>query len=273
MEKNKYLIALDLDGTLLTDEKNITENTKNYLKQLENEGHVIVLCSGRAPRTMLRFYEFIGLKSPLISYNGALIHSPHDKNFKEVGYSLDKDFLIKLYQKTVGKEVLSILAENKTTVITDQEDDFLFAFFEKGKLEIIYDKFDKVCKEDQFIYVMKMRDSSPGTKEYMEKLVNELDPRYKIRFWWDCDYSEIHLTGVSKANSLEVLRDYLGFDKEHVLVFGDADNDIEMLSLYPNSFLMINGNPKVRQYANCQTEFDNNNDGVIKEIDKFLKSK
>ena len=49
----KYLIALDLDGTLLKDDKTISSKTKEYLKELEKEGHLIVITSGRALRSVL----------------------------------------------------------------------------------------------------------------------------------------------------------------------------------------------------------------------------
>ena len=52
MNRKRSLIALDLDGTLLTDDKNISLETREYLKSLEDKGHLVVLCSGRAIRSV-----------------------------------------------------------------------------------------------------------------------------------------------------------------------------------------------------------------------------
>ena len=71
---NRYLIALDLDGTLLKDDKTISPTTKKYLKELEDKGHLIVLTSGRALRSVLEYYKDIGLStSPVIAYNASSI--------------------------------------------------------------------------------------------------------------------------------------------------------------------------------------------------------
>ncbi len=119
---------------------------------------------------------------------------------------------------------------------------------------------------------MKIKDESEETKESLRKIVKEMSDDYEIRFWWDCPYAEIHVKGVSKAHSLSLLADELKFSKDNILVFGDADNDIEMLSNFKHSFLMKNGNPKIRKYAKYVTSYTNNQNGVIKEIKKFIKN-
>lgn len=270
--KKKYLFALDLDGTLLRDNKTISFITRKYLKKLENDGHYIVLCSGRAPRTMLTYYHQMKLNSPYISYNGALISLPKESNLNSTKYYIDQNFIKKLYDKTIGKEVTSAFAENKDTIYYDNDDDFLFAFFNKGNLKIVKGNLDNILDKDAFVYVMKIKDESEETKESLRKIVEEMSDDYEIRFWWDCPYAEIHVKGVSKAHSLSLLADELKFSKDNILVFGDADNDIEMLSNFKHSFLMKNGNPKIRKYAKYVTSYTNNQNGVIKEIKKFIKN-
>ena len=268
----KYLFALDLDGTLLRDNKTISFITRKYLKKLEKDGHYVVLCSGRAPRTMLNYYSQMKLISPYISYNGALISLPKESNLNSTKYYIDKDFIKKLYDKTINKEVVSAFAENKDTIYYDNDDDFLFAFFNKGNLKIVQGNLSSIIDKDAFVYVMKIKDESEETKKSLRKIVNELTSDYEIRFWWDCPYAEIHVKGVSKAHSLSLLVDELKVNKDNVLVFGDADNDIEMLSTFKHSFLMKNGNPKIRKYAKYVTSSTNNKNGVIKEIKKFIKN-
>ncbi len=272
MENKKYLIALDLDGTLLNDNKEITTTTKEFLNKLEKEGNLIVICSGRAPRSIIEYYDFLDIKSPVISYNGALAFDSKDKNFMTISYKIDTSFTKKLYKEIINKEVTSILAEDDNHIYCDKEDDFLFAFFKKENMEVINRNFDENDISSTYIFVMKMKDESDETKESLLNKFNNLniENRYKLRFWWGCPYCEIHFKKVSKANTLEELRVLENIDKENVLVFGDADNDIEMLSNYKNSFLMKNGNPMLKGFANNVTEFDNNNDGVIRELEKFF---
>lgn len=271
MENKKYLIAIDLDGTLLKDDKTVSEKSKEYLKYLDSTSCYIVLTSGRALRTMLKYYKEIGLTSPIISYNGGYCHSPYDKDFENIEYRLDKDFLISLYKESIPKYALSYFAEDEMTIMSSKDDDFLFAFFEKGNLEIKFGDFESLVKNDQFVFILKMKDSTDETKEIMYKMVEKLNPNYKIRFWWDCDFSEIHEKSVSKYNTLEILRKKLNIEKDNVIAFGDADNDVEMLSNYKNAYLMKNGNPKLYDKVKNITEFDNEHDGVIETLKKIFK--
>lgn len=272
MVKNKNLIALDLDGTLLTTDKKITNNTKEYLNKLEKEGNLIVLCSGRAPRSVYRYYDFLNLKSPIISYNGSLVIDPKIPSFNKISYKLEKNFLLNLYKEIINKEVVSILAENEDTIFCDKEDDFLFAFFEKANMKIINGPFDKVINCDTFTFVMKLKNENEETKKSLLKSFDKInkDNKYRLRFWRDCPYAEIHIHNISKAATLNLLVERENINKENVFVFGDADNDIEMLSMFKNSFLMINGNPKIRKYATYLTTYDNDHDGIIYELKKFF---
>ena len=54
---DKYLIALDIDGTLLNKDRIISPNTFSYLKKLINDGHKIVLASGRPIRSLKQFHD------------------------------------------------------------------------------------------------------------------------------------------------------------------------------------------------------------------------
>ena len=56
-----------------------------------------------------------------------------------------------------------------------------------------------------------------------------------------------------------------------MLVFGDAENDLEMLTMFKNSFLMKNGLDELKAKVNYVTKKDNNHDGVIFEIKNFIK--
>ena len=76
---DRYLIAIDIDGTLLNKDRVISKATKEYLLKLSNEGHLIVLASGRPIRSLVQFHDELKLDTPLICYNGALVFSLNDK--------------------------------------------------------------------------------------------------------------------------------------------------------------------------------------------------
>src|SRR5690625_4908938 len=81
MRKQPHLIAIDLDGTLLTDKKTISETSRNTLKSLMDQGHIVVIATGRANRVSISYYNELGLTTPLINSNGAVLHHPLDKGW------------------------------------------------------------------------------------------------------------------------------------------------------------------------------------------------
>lgn len=272
--KEKYLISLDLDGTLLKDDKTISKKTARYLKRLERKGNLIVLNTGRAPRQIKEYYKFLKINSPFIAYNGALVMDPKDDSFRPVEEKIDKEFIKTFYKNNIGKTISAGFCENLTNIYYDSEDEFLFTFFTKSNLKLIKGRIDETINQDTFIFVMKlMPNLSEETKEKMAEEIKKLNPNYRIRFWWDYDYAEIHLSNISKAYSLMEFIKKENIKMENVLTFGDADNDLEMLTIFPNGFLMKNGSSKLKGKTKYITEKDNNHDGIKYALKKFFKEK
>lgn len=73
MKTHIRLIAIDLDGTLLRDDKTISPRVRESIAESTRRGIHVVLASARPPRTTRAFYEQLGLSSPQVNYNGALI--------------------------------------------------------------------------------------------------------------------------------------------------------------------------------------------------------
>ena len=70
------MVALDLDGTLLTSDKKISQRNEAILKQLHHDGIKIVLCTGRPINAIWKYIEQLGLTNVddyTITFNGALV--------------------------------------------------------------------------------------------------------------------------------------------------------------------------------------------------------
>ena len=89
----QHLITIDLDGTLLLSFMEYDQETINYLKKLHNEGHLIMIATGRPFRSSYFIYEMLGLKTPIINYNGALVTNPSDHNFKGTDLRINRNEL------------------------------------------------------------------------------------------------------------------------------------------------------------------------------------
>ena len=95
-----YLIAFDMDGTLLNERKSISFKTKHYLRKLAKQGHKIILASGRPSRALYKYYYQLKIDTPMICYNGAYYFSPFDKNFKPVAFEFPRKTIIEVIEQS-----------------------------------------------------------------------------------------------------------------------------------------------------------------------------
>ena len=75
--------------------------------------------------------------------------------------------------------------------------------------------------------------------------------------------------GVSKGNSVKILADYYGINREQVICIGDSENDLSMIKFAGLGVAMGNGSLAVKEAAQYITD-SNNCDGVAKVIEKFV---
>ena len=112
---------------------------------------------------------------------------------------------------------------------------------------------------------------SEENREKLKNSIMQIAPQYRLRYWWNCSYAELHFNEVSKAHALKELAKQLNIKEDNVFVFGDADNDIEMLSSFKNSFFMKNGHSTIENFATYKTRKDNNHNGIMWELVRFFK--
>ncbi|MFA6754970.1 MAG: HAD-IIB family hydrolase [Bacilli bacterium] len=245
---------------------------KKYLQKLEKEGNIIVLTSGRAPRTMLHYYNYLNLHSPMISHNGAYAFNPYDKEFPIISYKLKKDELKKAYKDLIKTHVHSVMAENLDKFYVDEDDYFLFCFYNMKSVDYVKGDLSKLIDEDTYTFVMRLDDKSEKNLKFMENYVSHTFNDMQLTLWGEGDYCELTNKGINKGSSVDKIRKYYKIDAANVLVFGDSCNDIDLFKPFKNSFLMKNGSDIYAEYATYRTKKDNNHNGVIFEIKQFLKS-
>ena len=264
----KYLIALDLDGTLLKDDKTISIKTKEYLKELEKEGHLIVITSGRALRSVLEYYNDIGLSSsPVIAYNGHYSTDPNLKHY-EIIHKINKNTAKSIYSLLKDELIDSAMSENEKKIYIDKNDAFLFAFYEKDDLEVIEGPLNETLDDDVFTFVMKI-DNDDQKRNKIKEIVSNFED-VQVRFWGGDEYCELYLNGISKSNTIKEIAKIYNVPLDNVIVFGDADNDIEMLRDYKHSYVMKNGHPHLHKIAHHVTRYTNEEDGIVYELKEFF---
>lgn len=271
MAYEKYLIAFDMDGTLLNSQKEITPRSKELVRQLIAEGNDVTIATGRPDRVVIPYYVELGMNGPLVSYNGAKVVKPNDPSFpafrKMIPASVIRSFLTSFGYDKIDK----IMAESDTTIYLNKHDPDLDGFYHPEGMRTVVGNVAENIQEGSYILIIGM-----PNHDWDERLVKCAFsyPGLGIRFWGGVEsrFSEMYYLDVSKTSGLTVAMEDLHMDKDHVIVIGDADNDVDMLTHFPHSIAMVNGEKQVKLRASAVSDFDNDHDGAALAVLKMVHS-
>ncbi len=268
----RYLIALDMDGTLLNKEKKITLKTRDYLKELTKEGHIIVLASGRPSRTLLPYYNELNLSSPLICYNGAYVYDPNDANFPSHLYSFPKEKVIEILN-TLKPYIDNVMCETENDVYIDKEDAYLNTFFFYKGMKMNVGELKDILNDDPMTCIAKLKENI--TKDDKKNILNNFkeDDDLSLRYWTGSPYFELFYKSATKGACVKRIAKYYNIPKEHIIVFGDAENDLEMLKQAGYGVAMLNGKESFRLKADIVTKYTNEEDGIYYTLKDILEGK
>ena len=267
----KYLIALDMDGTLLNSQHQISTETSNYLRKLAKEGHKIIISSGRPIRGIRTFYNELELDTPAICYNGAYIYPGQEKNFPEYCFSFSQDKIKEIIKDISYAYLDNVILETNKDIYLLHDDEELDVFFTKKEMNVHFGLIEDNLFENTMTMLIKVKD--PKYSNLVQKSINK-HPEIKLRFWsgkW-YDISEIYYDFINKGKALEKIATFYNIAKENIIAFGDASNDIELIKYAGIGIAMKNAEDELKQVADIITEEDNNHNGIKKALEKLLQS-
>ena len=263
------LIALDMDGTLLTSEKKIAESTKIALEKAEEKGVKVVLASGRPIDGITRYLEELDLLKHddyVLSYNGGIVQNTHTKEV--VSKAVLKGSDLKLLYNISKKLNVNIHAFSaREGLITPKISQYTQYEAEMNGIEITIKDFNEVDDDDEIIKVM-MIDPAEILDPAIEKLPKDLYEKYSV-FKSAEFFLEFTNKEVDKGLGLKKLGEYLGITKDEMIACGDAGNDLSMVKYAGMGVAMGNATDDVKENANYITA-SNDEDGIAKVIEKFI---
>ncbi|MDC3413707.1 Cof-type HAD-IIB family hydrolase [Aquibacillus sp. 3ASR75-11] len=270
MKKERHLIALDLDGTLLTDTKVIPDQTLQTIAKAKEQGHIVVIATGRPHRASSEYYDILGLDTPMVNFNGALIHHPSDNKWDVLHTPLPIRTARKIIQTCYELEVPNILAEIGNQVYLDRYDEEL--------MKVLH-----VHRQNQPITVGSLKNelkTDPTSlliyphEKHVEQLRTTLSDEHasviEHRKWaapWNI--IEIVRKGLNKAVGLKKIAHYYHIPVERIIAFGDEDNDFEMIEYAGVGVAMANAIDELKQIANHIT-VTNEENGVAVFLEDYL---
>lgn len=267
----KYkLLVLDVDGTLVNNEREISKRTLATLLKVQQMGVRIVLASGRPTYGLMPLAKALELGNYggfIISYNGCQIINA---NNGEILFErrINPEMLPYL-EKKAHKNSFDIFTYHDDTIITDSpENEYIRNEAELNGLNII--------SEDDFSIAIDFAPCKCVLVGDDEQSLISLEEHWKKRLDGTLDafrsepyFLEVVPSGVNKANTLGVLLEHLGVTREEIIAIGDGVCDVTMLQLAGMGIAMGHSQDSVKICADYVTA-SNEEDGVAQAVEKLI---
>lgn len=263
------LVAIDIDGTLLNDNKELTKETKRAINVATKLGVKVVITTGRIIQSVKELIEELGLEGEeeyVIANNGCTIYNTKDYSLVYEKSLKDKN-LKEVYKKYKRKETV-IEVHTLNGILTEDISEHEHQINRYPDMEVLQKDFQKDKIEDQKLVKILVK----GDERYIEELTKvvprELHEKYAVVRSLD-HLLEFMYKGSSKAKGLEVLGEILGIKREEIIAIGDGINDLEMIEYAGLGVAMGNAKEEVKKAANFITK-SNEENGVAYTIEKFI---
>lgn len=270
------ILFTDLDDTLLSKDKTITERAREKIVEMLSKGKHFVLSSGRSTNSILNVLSTLGIQqSGLVgriyasAYNGAVLY---DCGTRETiaHYDVPVSTAQAIFDRAVRRGI-HIQTYTDTDIISSA-DDREIAFY-TSVIESPYIVSTNLEKElshaPSKLLAIDLDDR--GKLEALRREVEESEIGEDITCAFsNAHYLEFYNKNAGKGNALVNLCRTLRIHVKNSVAAGDEENDISMLDAAGVGVCMVNGNPAVKAHADYVTQQDNNHDGIVEIIDKFI---
>lgn len=271
----KKIIAMDIDGTLVSSKRVLLEETKEILKKLQEQGNQLILASGRPYKGMLELaYELEMDKHHglLVCYNGSQVR---DVQTEEILYNkpLSLEEARSVLRHLKNFKVIPMIAENDYFLVEDVfagklhelDDKDIIAFEARGNgflLKEMKDLCDIDFEPNKILTAGEPSYLKENYKAMSEPFVNDLSCMFTAAF-----YYEFTTKNVNKGNAL---KEVFKKGEAEMIAFGDAENDLSMFEVADISIAMGNATKEVQAKADYVT-LSNDENGIAYALKEILK--
>ena len=266
---DKKVVFLDVDGTLVNAQGIIPESAQYAVKKAKENGHKMVVCSGRSlfqvqeDLLKLGFDGIISSAGACISADGEEIYRARidEEHRKLAAEYLDEKNAIYFFQMAEG---MVISPRNKERLLEygkekDMDEDYTEQFLSSLFVqEQVWDNED----EEKIVYF----ESDASLEQMHQDLLPYFDVVPGSMIGADAKSGEIGISGISKATAMEIYLKHVGIARENCVAVGDGPNDLQMMDFAGVSVAMGNALDAVKERADMVTA-DINEDGILKAFE------
>jgi Cof subfamily protein (haloacid dehalogenase superfamily) len=260
------LIATDLDGTLLDSTGKISERNLKSIRETIASGVAATICTGRMFSSARQFAEQLGIKLPVICYNGAILRHLNGESIWH--YALDMEMAREILSMCVSREVhVQSYVEDELQVRNADASvfqNYMKYFGVTGR--VVGDDLSRPSTNPTKLLAMT------DTEEEARAMAIELSERYGDELYVTRSlptYVEVMNPKANKVNALTKLAETIGVDMGEILAIGDGENDVEMVKSVGVGIAMGNGADRIKGVAKYIAP-TNDEDGVSWAMDRFV---
>ncbi len=254
---DRKIIFFDLDGTLIDHSINaIPKSTKETIDKLKQNGHVIVIATGRPPCLIYNVDKDLGIET-VIASNGRYVISEN----KVIWNDYIDPSVVERFTEDMKRRGIDLAFESQDDFVISGRtnslvDDFISYF--NLKTPPVAENFHKNNKILQMVMFYDNSDFSDIQDAYPE-----------LDFNISCPYGvDINVQGGMKEVGVKKVLQYFGFDIKDTIAVGDGYNDIAMIKIVNYGIAMGNACEPLKEVADFVTE-PCNEDGIYKAFKKL----
>lgn len=270
VKKDFYkIVAVDMDGTLLSRQKTIGTLTKQVLRKAQDAGMAIVIETGRSPSGVMRYASDIGIdlnRTYGICYNGAgVFEFGHGKELSAVTKPGSMIKEIASLAHSMGAKVHGYTQDRALLV----EDHNPYAQKEIDHSLSPYEEVDfATIPDDEPFYKLIATGEAPILDALRAAVPQHIHDNFTV-VRTNSYFLEFVANRSNKGTGLQQLCKLLNIDIKYSMAFGDEENDLEMLQMAGLSVAMGNASAQVKAIADVVTK-SCDEDGVAVFLQRFL---
>lgn len=239
------LIALDLDGTLISHDLLISPRARRAIRRAMDQGINVTLASGRAFPSMLPFAEDLGISTPIICYQGCKIVLPDTRKVTyHATLPLPQTRALLEYAQSRDLDATVYVDDHIYLRALRHPEEFYRKWFGLPRI-LVDDLIAGACREPTKVLFI-------GEGPANDLLVIELGKRFGSSMTVVRSHEffvEVMASGVSKGSALEQVAASLGISQEQTMAIGDSGNDTEMVAWAGLGVAMGNATEGVKAVA------------------------
>ncbi|MGT2637424.1 sugar-phosphatase [Streptococcus ratti] len=262
------LVAVDIDGTLLNNKREITPDVFAAIQEAKKEGVKIVIATGRPIAGVTDLLEELNLRNHgdyVITFNGGLVQDTTGEVLVKEPLAYDDYLDIELLSRKLGVHMHAITKEG---IYTANRNIGKYTVHEASLVNMpVYYRTPEEMVDKEIVKIM-MIDEPDILAAAITNIPDSFYQHYTIVRSRPF-YLELMNKKVSKGTAVAHLAQKLGLSKDETMAIGDEENDRTMLEAVGNPVVMENGIPELKKIAKYITK-SNDDSGVAYAIKKWV---